>query len=82
MRFRQNGFSVIELLVAMAVMTTCMAAMLSLVVTGQSIARRQPEAADQQQRARAARQTIGNALARAGAGGEVRFTSIRLAAFP
>ena len=63
-----RGFSVVELLIAMAVMTTCMAAMLSLVGTGQSIARVQPEAADQQQRARLTRQAIGDALAGAGAG--------------
>ena len=58
----------VELLVAMGVMSTCMAAMLTLVTTGQAIARAQPEAADQQQRARTARQAIGDALARAGAG--------------
>jgi Tfp pilus assembly protein PilV len=68
MKRSAHGFSVVELLVAMAVMTTCLTAMLSLVVTGQSIARLQPEAADQQQRARTARQAIGDALARAGAG--------------
>ena len=63
-----RGFSIVELLIAMAVMTTCMAAMLSLVGMAQSIARLQPEAADQQQRARSARQAIADALARAGAG--------------
>jgi len=63
-----RGFSSVELLVAMAVMTTCMAALLSLVGMAQSIARLQPEAADQQQRARLARQAIADALARAGAG--------------
>jgi prepilin-type N-terminal cleavage/methylation domain-containing protein len=63
-----RGFSIIELVVAMAVTTTCAAAMLSLVSAGQSIARAQPEAADQQQRARIAIQTLGSELARAGAG--------------
>lgn len=63
-----RGFSIVELLVAMGVMTVCMGAMLTLVTTGQAIARTQPEAADQQQRARTARQAIGDALARAGAG--------------
>lgn len=58
----------IELLVAMAVMTTCSMAVLSLVVAGQAIARRQPELADQQQRARIALETLGSELALAGAG--------------
>jgi hypothetical protein len=63
-----RGFSVVELLIAMAVTTTCLAATLMLVSMGQGIARAQPEAADQQQRARLARQTIADAIAGAGAG--------------
>jgi prepilin-type N-terminal cleavage/methylation domain-containing protein len=62
------GFSILELLVAMAVMSACAAAFLSLVVSGQQIARRQPEAADQQQRARTALETLGAELSLAGAG--------------
>jgi len=65
---RSRGFSIIELLVAMAVTTTCAAAGLSLVIAGQTMARRQPEAADQQQRARTAIETLGAELAIAGAG--------------
>jgi prepilin-type N-terminal cleavage/methylation domain-containing protein len=63
-----GGFSLIEMVVAMGVMTTCAAATLSLTLAGQSIARRQPEAADQQQRARTTIQTLGAELALAGAG--------------
>jgi prepilin-type N-terminal cleavage/methylation domain-containing protein len=62
------GFSLLELLVSMGVMSACAAAFLSLVVAGQAIARRQPEAADQQQRARTAMETLGAELALAGAG--------------
>lgn len=62
------GFSILELLVSMGVMSACAAAFLSLVVAGQAIARRQPEAADQQQRARTAIETLGAELALAGAG--------------
>lgn len=62
------GFSILELLVSMGVMSACAAAFLSLVVAGQTIARRQPEAADQQQRARTAIETLGAELALAGAG--------------
>lgn len=63
-----RGFSIVELLIAMAVMTTCMGTMLALVVAAQGIATVQPEVADQQQRARSARQTFADALGRAGAG--------------
>jgi type II secretory pathway pseudopilin PulG len=62
------GFSILELLVAMGVMSACTAAFLSLAVAGQAIARRQPEAADQQQRARTAIETLGGELLLAGAG--------------
>ena len=52
----------------MAVMVTFGGALMSLIVAGQSIARMQPEAADVQQRARIALQTLGAELALAGAG--------------
>ena len=64
----RRGFTIVELLVAMAVMTTAAGVLLSLIVAGQRLARIQPEAADQQQRARIAIETIGSELARAGAG--------------
>jgi prepilin-type N-terminal cleavage/methylation domain-containing protein len=63
-----RGFSVVELLVAMAVMSACGAALLSLLVGAHRIARRQPEAADQQQRARTAIETLERELSLAGAG--------------
>ena len=63
-----RGFSLLELLVAMAITTTTAGALLSLVVAGQSIARSQPEAADLQQRARIATHVLATELARAGAG--------------
>jgi prepilin-type N-terminal cleavage/methylation domain-containing protein len=65
---RNNGFSLVELLVAMAVMVSVSGAILSLILAGQSIARAQPEAADLQQRARIALQTLATELAFAGAG--------------
>ena len=65
---RSRGFSLVELLIAMAVMTTTAGALLSLVMAGQTIARLQPEAADLQQRARIATQALAADLARAGAG--------------
>jgi prepilin-type N-terminal cleavage/methylation domain-containing protein len=68
MRSRAGGFSLIELLLAMAVMVTFSSALMSLILAGQSIARMQPEAADVQQRARVALQTLGADLALAGAG--------------
>ena len=63
-----RGFSLIELLVAMAIAAATGGVLLSLIVTGESIARLQPEAADLQQRARIATQAIATELARAGAG--------------
>jgi hypothetical protein len=64
----RGGFSTIEMLVAMAIMTTSAGVMLSLVTAGHAIARTQPERSDQQQRARIAIETLGTELARAGAG--------------
>jgi prepilin-type N-terminal cleavage/methylation domain-containing protein len=63
-----RGFSLLELLIAMAITTTTAGALLSLVIAGQSIARLQPEAADLQQRARIATHVLATELARAGAG--------------
>ena len=63
-----RGFSLVELLIAMALMTTAAGALLALVTAGQTIARLQPEAADLQQRARIATQVLAADLARAGAG--------------
>jgi Tfp pilus assembly protein PilW len=64
----RRGFSTIEMLVAMAITTTCAGVMLSLVTAGHAIARTQPARSDQQQRARIAMETLGTELARAGAG--------------
>jgi prepilin-type N-terminal cleavage/methylation domain-containing protein len=63
-----RGFTLVELLMAMAVMATIGSAFVSLIVAGQSIARAQPEIADQQQRARMAIQALAADLARAGTG--------------
>ena len=63
-----RGASLVELLMAMGVTAATACAMLSMVVAGQSLARIQPEQADQQQRARVTAQVIGAELARAGAG--------------
>jgi len=63
-----RGFTLVELLISMAITATTAGALVSLLVAGQSIARLQPEAADLQQRARIATQVIGTELARAGAG--------------
>ena len=63
-----NGFTLIELLIATAIMTTVGGAFVSLILSAQSIARTQPEAADQQQRARMAVQALAADVARAGGG--------------
>jgi hypothetical protein len=60
--------SLLELLIGMAITLSTGGALLSLVVTGQSIARVQPESADLQQRARIATQVLSTELSRAGAG--------------
>ena len=65
---RAGGFSLVELLIAMAVMVTFMGALMSLILAAETMARMQPEAADLQQRARVALQTLGAELALAGAG--------------
>jgi prepilin-type N-terminal cleavage/methylation domain-containing protein len=66
--FVSFGFTLIELLTAMAIMTLVGCAFVSMIVSAQSIARVQPEAADQQQRARLAVQALAADLARAGTG--------------
>ena len=65
---RAGGFSLVEVLIAMAVMVTFTGALMSLILAGETIARMQPEAADVQQRARIVLQTLGAELALAGAG--------------
>ena len=67
---KARGFSLVELMMAMAITATAAGTLLSLVVAGQRIARLQPEAADLQQRARIAAQVISTELARAGAGAD------------
>jgi type II secretory pathway pseudopilin PulG len=68
MRARDDGFSLVELLIAMAMMVTFSSAVMALILAGQSMARMQPAAADVQQRGRIALQTLGAELAFAGAG--------------
>jgi prepilin-type N-terminal cleavage/methylation domain-containing protein len=68
MKQTARGFTLVELLIAMAVMVTFGGALMSLIVAAESIAHTQPEAADVQQRARVALQTLGAELALAGAG--------------
>jgi hypothetical protein len=65
---RSAGFSLAEVLIAMAVMVTFTGALMSLILAGETIARIQPEAADVQQRARIVLQTLGAELALVGAG--------------
>ena len=68
MSARAGGFSLVELLIAMAMMVSFSSAVIALILAGQSMARMQPEAADVQQRGRIALQTLGAELAFAGAG--------------
>lgn len=63
-----RGFTLVELLIAAAVMVMVGGALMSLVRAGGSIARAQPDAWDLHQRARIAMQTLGAELALAGAG--------------
>lgn len=62
------GFSLAELLIAMALMVAVTGAFMTLVVSGGSIAQAQPAAWDLHQRARIVMQTLGAELALAGAG--------------
>lgn len=78
---RDHGFSLAELLIAMAIMVVFSGAMLSLVLAAESMARMQPEAADVQQRARIALQVLGSELALAGAGVDRGSTAGPLAQF-
>jgi hypothetical protein len=63
-----SGFSIVELLVSMALMLVVTGAIFWLVDPGQSIARAQPEAADMQQRLRVGADLIQKDLMMAGAG--------------
>jgi type II secretory pathway pseudopilin PulG len=63
-----RGFSVVEMLISLALMVTLTGAIMQLVLSGQRMARVQPEAADQQQRTRVALQAFARDIARAGAG--------------
>jgi type II secretory pathway pseudopilin PulG len=63
-----TGFSLVEMLISMALMVTLTGAVMRLVISGQTMARVQPEAADQQQRTRVALQAFASDVARAGAG--------------
>lgn len=70
MKRRHGGFTIVELLIAMAVLTALCGAFLPLMAAWQSIARVQPDAADRQQRARMAIQVLSTEISRAGAGVE------------
>ena len=63
-----RGFSLVEMLISLALMVTLTGAVMHLVLAGQRMARVQPEAADQQQRTRVALQAFARDVARAGAG--------------
>lgn len=63
-----RGFSLVELLISMALTVTLTGGIMGLVVSGHRIARVQPEAADQQQRTRVAVQALAQDLSHAGAG--------------
>jgi type II secretory pathway pseudopilin PulG len=65
---RAHGFSVIELMMAMALMTALMAAVFSLVASSRRLFETQPELQDLQQRLRVATATLERALLHAGAG--------------
>jgi len=63
-----QGFSLVELCISLALMLTLVAAVAALAVTNSSISRTTPENADLQQRARAATEAISSDLRMAGAG--------------
>ena len=63
-----GGFSLVELLMAMALMGAVSGGFMTLILAGGSIARAQPETWDVHQRARIAMQTLGAELTLAGAG--------------
>jgi type II secretory pathway pseudopilin PulG len=65
---RSGGFTILELLIAAAVMTILCGAFVSLIAAWQSIARVQPDVAELQQRARIAVAALSSDIARAGAG--------------
>src|SRR4051812_21284619 len=63
-----RGFSIVELVIAAAIMSACGGAILSLGLAGQRIPRGRPGSGDQQQGARIAIETLPTELSRAGAG--------------
>src|SRR5512134_1672482 len=65
---RQAGFSLVELLVSLAIMVVITGAIFSLVDPSRGTARAQTEVADQQQRMRVATDMITKDLIMAGAG--------------
>ena len=65
---RARGFSLVEVVLAMALMVMVGGSFMTLVVAGGSIARAQPEVWDVHQRARIAMQTLAGEFALAGAG--------------
>ena len=67
-RHRDDGYSLIELLVSSAIMITITGAVFSLVTPSQGTAEAQPEVADVQQRSRVAADTLFKELVMAGAG--------------
>jgi prepilin-type N-terminal cleavage/methylation domain-containing protein len=65
---RDRGFTLVELLIATALLVTFCGTLMALVTAGESIARAQPDAADLQQRARIGVQAMRRDLLLAGAG--------------
>lgn len=65
---RDGGFSLVELLVAVAILMSISALLFHFVARGQRLGRSQPDAADLQQRVRVAAGAIQRDLSRAGAG--------------
>src|SRR5262245_28029900 len=65
---KEDGFSLLEVLIATAVFTAAIAPMLYAVATGQRLARAQPEASDLQQRLRVVADRLQRDLSLAGAG--------------
>jgi len=68
MNRREDGFTLIEVLVASAILASAFVVLLRLIGDGQRIARAQPEAADLRQRVRAAADMLQRDLLMAGAG--------------
>jgi prepilin-type N-terminal cleavage/methylation domain-containing protein len=64
----EDGFSLVEMLVAAAILASALVVLFQLVATGQRVARAQPDAADMRQRLRVAADMIQRDLLMAGAG--------------